>query len=160
MLKPFLMISYILFCHFKLSWYNWNQFHYFWNNYLNETVKARRGRLYVDPFPWVFITKTTTRQRSGAKAEVERPHIDGLEFLPFQSSVISCLNVKVFPSRDQKHLSSKIPVSKERNIFPPKFLFNTPFNRRLIGGHFKSEAPQFNSAAKNNGSEVHHVSVS
>ena len=159
-MKQFSLISYLLISHSELSLYSLTQFYYFWNNFQKETVKARRSRLYADPFSLVFITKTTTRQRSGAKARGHWPHIDGLEFLPFQSSVISCLNVKVFPSRDQKHLSSKIPVSKERNIFPPKFLFNTPFNRRLLGGHFKSEAPQFNSAAKNNGSEVHHVSVS
>ena len=159
-MKQFSLISYLLISHFELSLYSLNQVYYFWNNFQKETVKARRGRLYADPFSLVFITKTTTRQRRQKPSRGHWPHIDGLEFLPFQSSVIFCLNVKVFPSRDQKHLSSKIPVSKERNIFPPKFLFNTPFNRRLLGGHFKSEAPQFNSAAKNNGSEVHHVSVS
>ena len=118
-----------------------------------------RSTLYRSMF-FSFYDKNNNQTKTRCKSRGQRPHIDGLEFLPFQSTVIFCLNAKVFPSRDQKYLLSKISVSKERNIFPPKFLFNTPFNRRLIGGHFKSEAPQYNSAAKNNGSEIHYVSVS
>ena len=110
---------YLSFCHFELSSYSWNQVLYFLNNFLNETVKARRGRLYGDPFSLVFITKTTTRQRRGAKAEANDLTSTASNFFHFNRLWYSTWMLKC----------SQVVI---KSIYPQRFLFqkNVIFSRQ------------------------------
>ena len=85
-------------------------------------MKARQGRLCIDPFSLVFITKTTTRQRRGAKAEANDLTSTASNFFHFNrlwypAWMLKCTQVVIRSIYSQKFLYQKNVIFSRQSFY-------------------------------------------